>query len=110
MTTRAFNPYGVVYILRYDTPIGNPEKKRGMAQYYVGWCGLGCIKRRLREHRQGKGAKLTRAFAQLGIGFELVVCFSGTRADERRVKNYKNTRLFVEREGWLKRIPAKIPF
>lgn len=102
MTTRAAP--GIVYILRFKQPIGNPDKKHGMAQYYVGWAaGPKALKRRLQAHRLGYGARITRAFAQQGIPFELIVCFPGTLDDERWVKNYKNTRQFVERESWRRR-------
>jgi predicted GIY-YIG superfamily endonuclease len=97
---RRKSPWGVIYILRFERPLGNPHKRKGLAQFYIGWCELGRINKRLREHRQGRGAKITQAFAKEKIGFELVVCFSGTRDDERRVKRYGNTRLFVERRGW----------
>jgi predicted GIY-YIG superfamily endonuclease len=110
MTTRD-GVDGIVYILRFHQPLGNPNKKHGTAQYYVGWAaGPKQLKRRLRQHKQGLGAKLTQAASKLKIGFELVCCWSGTRHEERRVKNYKNTRLFVERELWFPRPRGRIPF
>lgn len=110
MTTRE-SVDGIVYILRFHTPIGNPDRRHGTAQYYVGWAaGPKQLKRRLREHRQGRGAKITQAAKKQKIGFELVVCWSGSRHEERRVKNYKNTRLFIEREAWFPKYRGRIPF
>lgn len=101
---------GIVYILRFDRPLGNPEKKYGTAQWYIGWCKAGGLKRRLKQHREGKGARLTAAAAQKGISFELIVCYPGTRADERRAKNYKNARAFVEHRSWERKPRGPIPF
>lgn len=101
---------GVVYILKFHEALGNPDKPKGRAQFYVGWCELGGLKRRLRQHRKGQGAAITRAFALRGIGFELVVSFAGTRSDERRVKRYGNTRLFVQRKVWERQKHQAIPF
>lgn len=101
---------GIVYIIRFDKPLGNPAKKHGTAQWYIGWCKAGCLERRLNQHRKGTGAKLTAAAAEKKIGFELVVCYPGTRADERRAKNYKNARVFVENRVWEKRPRGAIPF
>lgn len=86
-----------------------------MAQYYVGWAsGPKALRKRLRQHREGLGARITREFARMGIPFDLVVCFPGTRRDERWVKSWKNARRFIEREGWrdreLRRWRGKIPF
>ena len=101
---------GLVYILRFDAPLGNPGKKHGTAQFYIGWCKLGGLNRRLNEHKQGRGARLTAVAAERAIGFELLACFSGTRADERRAKQYKNARLFVERRAWERKPRVCIPF
>lgn len=88
---------GTVYILRFHVPLGNPAKKHGTACHYVGWCAEGRLEERLEEHRQGVGAAITRALAERKIGFDLVASFPGTRTDERKVKNYKNTRLYLEK-------------
>ena len=36
---------GTVYIIRFDSPLGNPDKKHGTAQFYIGWCKAGCLER-----------------------------------------------------------------
>jgi predicted GIY-YIG superfamily endonuclease len=101
---------GTVYIIRFDSPLGNPAKAHGTAQYYIGWCKAGGLERRLNQHRAGLGAKLTAAAAEKEIGFELLVCYAGTRADERRAKNYKNARLFVQNRSWERKQRGPIPF
>lgn len=90
------NVPGIVYIIRFHARLGNPAKKHGTALYYVGWCAEDGLERRLEEHRQGHGAAITRALAERKIGFDLVTSFPGTRNDERAVKNYKNTRLYLQ--------------
>jgi hypothetical protein len=40
----------------------------------------------------------------------LLVCYAGTRADERRAKNYKNARLFVQNRSWERKQRGPIPF
>lgn len=101
---------GIVYFLRFDRPLGNPEKTHGTAQWYIGWCKAGGLERRLNQHREGKGARITAAAVEKGISFELVVCYSGTRADERRAKNYKNAREYVQNRTWERPPRGGIPF
>lgn len=104
---------GWVYILRFERPLGNPDKRKGQAQYYVGWCGAGGLERRLGQHRMGYGAAITRAAKERGIGFVLVLCFPGTRRDERKVKNYHNTPKYLERRVWERPHPhrwTQVPF
>lgn len=87
----------MLYILEFDRPLGNPHNPRGMARFYLGWCKDGQLKRRLAEHRAGTGAAITRAAVAQGIGFEVVITLPGTRKDERRLKNLKNTPKLVRR-------------
>lgn len=101
--------WGTIYILKFHQPIGG-EHPKGKAQFYVGWCGVGRLKERLREHRNGQGAAIMRFLKEQGIGFDLVVCFSGTRRDERRVKKYGNTRLYVQRRTWERRWITPLPY
>lgn len=85
---------GHVYILKSSRTIGSTAA-RGRATFYVGWAED--LERRIHEHRVGRGAKLTAAFVQAGATLELVYSAPGTRADERKIKNYKNTRKWLER-------------
>ncbi|MCT7984948.1 GIY-YIG nuclease family protein [Laspinema sp. A4] len=78
-----------VYLLHYDRPIGNPQQANGMAQHYLGYTRN--LSQRLQDHAQGKGAKLTAAFAEQGIEFECVrVWKNGTRSLERQLKRRHN--------------------
>lgn len=85
----------MVYILKFNKPLGND---RHQAAWYVGWCNEGCLEARLAYHRAGRGAAITRALMERGGDFEVVVIIPGaTKADERRIKNQKNTARFVRR-------------
>lgn len=50
-----------VYLLHYKSPIGNLSNPRGQAQHYLGFTSD--LETRLAEHKNGKGAKITAAFA-----------------------------------------------
>lgn len=80
---------GIIYILRIVPPLHH-------ARFYVGWCKTTGLWNRLKQHRTGKGAHITRAAIQQGHRLELVADFPGTRDDERSIKNRKNTPKFVE--------------
>lgn len=85
----------MVYILQLERPLGNSRHK---AQYYIGWCNDDRLEARLWHHRNGRGAAFTRAAVERGINFDVVLTIPGaSRSDERRIKNQKNTRRFVER-------------
>lgn len=79
---------GTIYVLRYDRPIGDLDRPVAQAQYYMGWCNVGSLDARLEEHRRGRGARITRAFANHNIDFEVVLMMSGTRTDEARYKRW----------------------
>ena len=89
------NVLGTVYILKASQPIGNADKPKGRAQFYVGWADM--LERRLREHRQGKASKITAAMVAAGAQLEVVYSQPGTRSDERAIKEYRNTPLWLER-------------
>jgi putative endonuclease len=85
---------GTVYILMLDRPLGNG---RHQAQFSVGWAkDLG---RRLWHQQRGSGAAFTRAAVERGIGFRVIWQQPDTKADERRIKDLKNTRRFLHRQG-----------
>jgi predicted GIY-YIG superfamily endonuclease len=81
----------MIYILEFDQTIGNPDKPKGQARYYLGYCKRGRLEQRLKEHRSGYGACITRFAVQNGIGFKVVVTMRGTRKKERELKNQRNT-------------------
>lgn len=85
------NINGTVYIIEFSQPLGNLQNNLGQARYYVGWCKAGEEQRRLNEHRTGRGASITRAAAEKGIQMTIVATMNGTRHDERRIKNQRNT-------------------
>jgi hypothetical protein len=52
----------------------------------------------LQHHRSGTGAAFTRAAAERGIEMTVVLTIPhGDRQLERKIKNQKNTKRFVER-------------
>lgn len=85
---------GFVYILRLEVPLGSD---RHSARFYTGWARN--LDGRIYHHAQGRGAAFTRAAVERGIGFTLVWSMPGTRADERRIKNRKNARRFLQAQG-----------
>lgn len=85
---------GYVYIIKLDNPLGN---ERHQASFYVGWAKDPY--KRCWLHEVGLGSAFTRAACKRGIKFEIVHIFEGTRADERKVKNWKNTRKWLASHG-----------
>lgn len=81
------NQPGVIYLLHFDQPLGDPSRPRMSARHYVGWSMERTVVRRIREHREGRGASITRAAVARGIGMQVVAVTRGTRNDERRLKN-----------------------
>jgi predicted GIY-YIG superfamily endonuclease len=57
------------YLIHFNLPIGNIANRQGTAQHYLGYTSQS-LKKRLEQHRQGTGAKITRA-AVLQYGREL---------------------------------------
>lgn len=80
----------MIYILKFSEPISH-------AKYYMGYCADGRLKQRIAEHKRGEGARLTQVAVERGISFEVVVTMKGSRADERRLKNQKNTPRIVRK-------------
>lgn len=88
----------MIYILKFDRPLGDLSNPRGQAQYYLGYCEDGRLADRLAEHRAGSGAAITRACVKRGIPFDVLLTLPGDRAFERRLKTkYKNTPRLVRR-------------
>jgi hypothetical protein len=78
----------VVYLLHLTAPLGNANNPLGQAAHYIGYAVD--LAARLAEHRAGRGAALTRAAVQRGIGFEVVRVWPGDRHLERLLKNRKS--------------------
>lgn len=75
---------GTLYLLHFDRPLKQ-------ASHYIGFTSR-TVEERLDDHVRGDGAKLTSAASRLGIPMAVVWTGSGTRDDERRLKNRKNAR------------------
>lgn len=73
-----------VYLLHFSAPI-SPNHT---TQHYLGWAPD--LDERIREHRQGKGSRLTKVAVERRIGFRLAEVWQGNRSLERRLKAYKN--------------------
>ncbi|WP_205704062.1 hypothetical protein [Candidatus Chloroploca sp. Khr17] len=74
----------IVYLLHFETPLGNPDNPRAMASHYIGWAHD--LAGRMRDHRSGHGAALTRAANERGISYQVVATWPGDRALERWIK------------------------
>lgn len=83
----------MIYILQFDKPLGSAKHA---ARYYIGYCqDDSCLNRRIKAHKKGKGAAITRAAVERGIGFKCVATMEGNRTMERRLKNMKNTKRII---------------
>jgi len=73
---------GEVYIIHFCTPWHTSDGRT--LEHYVGFSKK--LTKRLAHHRSGSGANFLREAIKRGIEFRLVVRFSGTKRDERRLK------------------------
>jgi len=80
---RRENVPGTIYLLHFDKPYRH-------ARHYLGWTEGDCLDDRMKTHRSGRGSKLMSAINQAGIDFTIARLWSGTRHDERKLKNGKN--------------------
>ena len=81
---------GVIYLLHFDQPIGDPTNPRGFASHYTGWTLD--LPARLVDHAAGRGARLMQVVGELGIGWQLARIWTGTRTRERSLKQRGATR------------------
>lgn len=71
-----------VYLLHFADPVHH-------ARHYLGYASN--IVARIRQHRNGGGARLLQVLVERGVGFGVArVWLDGDRADERRLKRCKN--------------------
>ncbi|NUW30739.1 hypothetical protein HTZ77_04785 [Nonomuraea sp. SMC257] len=70
---------GTVYLLHFDRPYKH-------ARHYIGWTS-GDLSRRLRQHRNGTGARLMQVITKEGIDFVVARIWDGGRNLERSLKN-----------------------
>lgn len=74
-------PVGVVYLLHFSEAFKH-------ARHYVGFCEkYENLDSRFDYHSNGNGSKLLAAVSAAGIKFKCVRLWTGTRSDERRIKN-----------------------
>lgn len=72
------------YLLHFD-------RKLSHAQHYLGYADRK-LENRIKQHRTGKGASLTRAAVEAGITLNLVRTWEGgDRTLERQLKRRKNS-------------------
>lgn len=76
------NTLGEIYIIHFDRPWITSDGRT--LEHYVGFSKK--VEKRLHHHRKGSGANFLREAITRGISFRLVVRFSGTKRDERRLK------------------------
>lgn len=62
---------GTIYLLHISPPLA------GHAEHYLGWTAQDSAESQLEEHRQGRGADLTRAAVAAGSTNHLVVTRQG---------------------------------
>lgn len=90
---RRDNVPGYVYLLHFSGRVADH------AQHYVGWTAD--VKARTDQHRAGQGAKLLAEVKRLGLSFEVVAVWPGTRNDERRLKRrHHHGRYCAQCSGW----------
>jgi hypothetical protein len=73
---------GTVYLLHFARPFGpNPSTR---AQHYLGWTQN--LRRRLNEHRKGRGSGVTRRAHREGVPFVLAQTWPGTTQREAELR------------------------
>ncbi len=77
-----------VYLLHFNKPI-NPNRP---TQHYLGFTKD--LDERIREHRKGKGARLTQVALEQEISFKVAEVWRGDRSLEKQLKRQKNHRRF----------------
>jgi predicted GIY-YIG superfamily endonuclease len=85
-------PIGVVYLLHFNEPIGNPANRRAMARHYLGFSSD--PPKRFARHTAGQGSAIVRYVMAQGIGFTVAATWPGDRRLERRLKRRHNARQF----------------
>lgn len=73
---------GIVYILEFSEPMAH-------ARHYIGYAeSIDTVFFRIKQHKRGQGANITRIAVSRGIKLSVVMFIPNcTRADERRLKN-----------------------
>lgn len=88
---------GLVYFIEFDPPLGTSKHQ---ARFYIGWTkSAATLDSRLDDHALGLGAAITRAAMQRGVHMRCIFTIPGTKTDERRYKNRKNTLKLLKQWG-----------
>jgi len=75
---------GTAYLLHF-------ERKMSHAQHYIGFANGEGLPARMDAHRKKRGAAITKAFVEQGIGFEIARLWVNVDKNfERNLKNQKN--------------------
>lgn len=75
----------MIYLIHFDKPLKH-------ASHYIGFVERN-LKKRIERHRAGSGAKILRAANEAKISWDVVRTWpDGTRDDERKLKNSKNSK------------------
>lgn len=74
---------GTVYLLHFDRPLNGYS-------HYMGWTMD--VEKRIKDHRAGRGAILTRRLKRARIGFQVARTWPGDRKLERRLKKLRQAR------------------
>lgn len=82
--TKRTDVEGTVYLLHFS-------RNYAHAGHYLGFAEKS-LDDRLKEHRAGRGARLTHIIGQAGIEFKCVRTWQGTRRIERKLKNRHDAR------------------
>ena len=77
-------PPGLVYLIHFDAPIGNPDEPKGQARHYTGHADD--LEARTHDHHSANAARIMQAVNQRGIGWRVVRTWEGTRDTERQIK------------------------
>lgn len=90
----------MLYFLELERPLSDKR-----CVHYIGYAkDERTFARRMKDHLKGRGAAFTRAAVQQGIKFRCVLIIpDGTRADERRYKQWKKAHQVIrmyQRKGF----------
>ena len=83
------SPRGFLYLVCFETRIGDLTNPKGAAGHYLGWADD--VDARMAEHRARRGARILAACVERGIAFDVVRTWADVdRAFERRIKRQHN--------------------
>ncbi len=78
-----------VYLIHFDTPLGDFANSRGQAQHYLGYTDD--LESRMEAHRSGNGSRIMEVVGEAGIPWRLVRTWDGGRDLERKLKRQHNS-------------------